>query len=249
MSGHSKWATIKHKKAATDAKRGKVFTRLIREIQIASREGGPDPEANPRLRSAITSAKSQSMPLDNIKRAILRGSGQLEGETLDEITYEGYAPAGVAVFMEVVTDNRNRTVAEIRHIFNKNGGNLGENGSVAWIFNKQSLIVVDRSKVEEETLMELALGAGAEDLKEEGENWEIVSSPEAHHAVVEALDKAGIPMESAEVTRVPSSTVKVEGKQAGSVIRMIEKLEEQDDVQELFANFDIDDSELEALMA
>jgi YebC/PmpR family DNA-binding regulatory protein len=179
----------------------------------------------------------------------LRGSGQLEGETLDEITYEGYAPAGVAVFMEVVTDNRNRTVAEIRHIFNKNGGNLGENGSVAWIFNKQSLIVVDRSKVEEETLMELALGAGAEDLKEEGENWEVVSPPEAHHAVVEALDKAGIPMESAEVTRVASSTVKVEGKQAGSVIRMIEKLEEQDDVQELFANFDIDDSELEALMA
>ena len=249
MSGHSKWATIKHKKAATDAKRGKVFTRLIREIQIASREGGPDPEANPRLRSAITSAKAQSMPLDNIKRAILRGSGQLEGETLDEITYEGYAPAGVAVFMEVVTDNRNRTVAEIRHIFNKNGGNLGENGSVAWIFNKQSLIVVARSKVEEETLMELALGAGAEDLKEEGENWEIVSPPEAHHAVVEALDKAGIAMESAEVTRVPSSTVKVEGKQAGSVIRMIEKLEEQDDVQDLYANFDIDDSELEALMA
>ena len=249
MSGHSKWATIKHKKAATDAKRGKVFTRLIREIQIASREGGPDPEANPRLRSAITSAKAQSMPLDNIKRAILRGSGQLEGETLDEITYEGYAPAGVAVFMEVVTDNRNRTVAEIRHIFNKNGGNLGENGSVAWIFNKQSLIVVERSKVEEETLMELALGAGAEDLKEEGENWEIVSPPEAHHAVVEALDKAGVPMESAEVTRVPSSTVKVEGKQAGSVIRMIEKLEEQDDVQDLYANFDIDDSELEALMA
>ena len=249
MSGHSKWATIKHKKAATDAKRGKVFTRLIREIQIASREGGPDPEANPRLRSAITSAKAQSMPLDNIKRAILRGSGQLEGETLDEITYEGYAPAGVAVFMEVVTDNRNRTVAEIRHIFNKNGGNLGENGSVAWIFNKQSLIVVERSKVEEETLMELALGAGAEDLKEEGENWEIVSPPEAHHAVVEALDKAGVPMESAEVTRVPSSTVKVEGKQAGAVIRMIEKLEEQDDVQDLYANFDIDDSELEALMA
>ncbi len=249
MSGHSKWATIKHKKAATDAKRGKVFTRLIREIQIASREGGADPEANPRLRSAITAAKSQSMPADNIKRAILRGSGQLEGETLDEITYEGYAAAGVAVFMEVVTDNRNRTVAEIRHIFSKNGGNLGENGSVAWIFNKQSVIVVGRSNVEEETLMELALGAGAEDLKEEGDNWEIVSPPEVHHAVVEALDKAGIPMESAEVTRIPLSTVKVEGKQAGSVIRMIEKLEEQDDVQDVYANFDIDDSELEALMA
>lgn len=247
MSGHSKWATIKHKKAATDAKRGKVFTRLIREIQIASREGGPDPEANPRLRSAVAAAKAQSMPADNIKRAVLRGSGQLEGETLDEITYEGYAPAGVAVFIEVVTDNRNRTVAELRHIFAKNGGNLGENGSVAWIFSKQGLIVVDQAQVDEEQLMELALGAGAEDLKEEGKHWEIYSSPDAHASVVEALESAGIPMESASVTRIPSSTVKVEGKQAGSVIRMIEKLEEQDDVQDVFANFDIEDSELEAL--
>ncbi len=247
MSGHSKWATIKHKKAATDAKRGKVFTRLIREIQIAAREGDPDPEANPRLRTAVAAAKAQSMPADNIKRAILRGSGQLEGETLEEITYEGYAPAGVAVFIEVVTDNRKRTVAELRHIFSKNGGNLGESGSVAWIFSKQSLIVVNRSQAEEEQLMELALGAGAEDLKEEGEHWEVYSSPEAHADVLAALEAAGIPPASAAVTRIPSSTVKVEGKQAGSVIRMIEKLEEQDDVQDVFANFDIEESELEAL--
>ncbi len=247
MSGHSKWATIKHKKAATDAKRGKVFTRLIREIQIAAREGDPDPEANPRLRTAVAAAKAQSMPADNIKRAILRGSGQLEGETLEEIAYEGYAPAGVAVFIEAVTDNRKRTVAELRHIFSKNGGNLGEAGSVAWIFSKQSLIVVNRSQAEEEQLMELALGAGAEDLREEGQHWEIYSSPEAHTDVLAALEAAGIPVESAAVTRIPSSTVKVAGKQAGSVIRMIEKLEEQDDVQDVFANFDIEESELEAL--
>ncbi len=247
MSGHSKWATIKHKKAAADAKRGKVFTRLIREIQIAAREGDPDPEANPRLRTAVVAAKAQSMPANNIKRAILRGSGQLEGETLEEVTYEGYAPAGVAVFIEAVTDNRNRTVAELRHIFSKNGGNLGETGSVAWIFNKQSLIVVGRAETDEEQLMELVLGVGAEDLKEVGEHWEIYSSSEAHADVLAALQASGASIESASVTRIPSSTVKVDGKQAGSVIRMIEKLEEQDDVQDVFANFDIEESELEAL--
>lgn len=247
MSGHSKWATIKHKKAATDAKRGKVFTRLIREIQIAAREGDPDPEANPRLRTAVAAAKAQSMPADNIKRAIMRGSGQIEGETLEEVTYEGYAPAGVAVFIETVTDNRNRTVAELRHIFSKNGGNLGESGSVAWIFSKQSLIVVSRAQADEEQLMELALGAGADDLTEEGEHWAIYSPPEAHGEVAAALEAAGITVESAAVTRIPSSTVRVEGKQAGSVIRMIEKIEEQDDVQGVFANFDIEESELESL--
>ena len=247
MSGHSKWATIKHKKAAADARRGKVFTRLIREIQIAARAGDPDPEANPRLRTAVAAAKAQSMPADNIKRAILRGSGQLEGETLEEVTYEGYAPAGVAVLIEAVTDNRNRTVAELRHIFAKNGGNLGENGSVSWIFSKQSLIVVNRSQADEEQLMELALGAGADDLREEGEHWEIYSPPEAHAQVLAALEAAGIALESAAVTRIPSSTVRVRGKQAGSVIRMVEKLEEQDDVQDVFANFDIEESELEAL--
>lgn len=247
MSGHSKWATIKHKKAAADARRGKVFTRLIREIQIAARAGDPDPEANPRLRTAVAAAKAHSMPADNIKRAILRGSGQLEGETLEEVTYEGYAPAGVAVLIEAVTDNRNRTVAELRHIFAKNGGNLGENGSVSWIFSKQSLIVVNRSQADEEQLMELALGAGADDLREEGEHWEIYSPPEAHAQVLAAFEAAGIALESAAVTRIPSSTVRVRGKQAGSVIRMVEKLEEQDDVQDVFANFDIEESELEAL--
>ncbi len=249
MSGHSKWATIKHKKAATDAKRGKIFTRLIREIQIASREGGPDMDSNARLRTAVATAKSQSMPSENIKRAILRGSGQLEGETLEEITFEGYAPAGVAVFVETVTDNRNRTVAELRHIFAKNGGNLGENGCVSWIFQKQSLIVVDKTAADEEQLMDLVLAAGAEDLRDEEEHWAIYSSSEVHAAVLESLVNAGIEPLTTEISRVPDNTVKVEGKQAGSVVRMIETLEEQDDVQNVFANFDISDEELEALSA
>ncbi len=249
MSGHSKWATIKHKKAATDAKRGKIFTRLIREIQIASREGGPGMDSNARLRTAVATAKSQSMPSENIKRAILRGSGQLEGETLEEITFEGYAPAGVAVFVETVTDNRNRTVAELRHIFAKNGGNLGENGCVSWIFQKQSLIVVDKTAADEEQLMDLVLAAGAADLRDEEEHWAIYSSSEAHAAVLESLVNAGIEPLTTEISRVPDNTVKVEGKQAGSVVRMIETLEEQDDVQNVFANFDISDEELEALSA
>ncbi len=249
MSGHSKWASIKHKKAALDAKRGKVFTRLIREIQIAAREGGGDPEGNPRLRTAISSAKSQSMPQDNIKRAVLRGSGQLEGETFEEVSFEGYGPAGVAVLVDVVTDNKNRTVSEIRHHFAKHGGNLGENGCVSWMFDKRSLIVVPRSATTEEDLMELALGAGAEDLKEEGDNWEIVSPPEAHHDVLQGIEEAGLPTESAEVTRIPQNSVKVEGKQAAAVLRMIEALEDQDDTQNVYANFDIDDAELERLTA
>ncbi len=249
MSGHSKWASIKHKKAALDAKRGKVFTRLIREIQIAAREGGGDPEGNPRLRTAISSAKSQSMPQNNIQRAVLRGSGQLEGETFEEVSFEGYGPAGVAVLVDVVTDNKNRTVSEIRHHFAKHGGNLGENGCVSWMFDKRSLIVVPRSATTEEDLMELALGAGAEDLKEEGDNWEIVSPPEAHHDVLQGIEEAGLPTESAEVTRIPQNSVKVEGRQAAAVLRMIEALEDQDDTQNVYANFDIDDAELERLTA
>ncbi len=249
MSGHSKWASIKHKKAALDAKRGQVFTRLIREIQIAAREGGGDPEGNPRLRTAISSAKSQSMPQNNIKRAVLRGSGQLEGETFEEVSFEGYGPAGVAVLVEVVTDNKNRTVSEIRHHFAKHGGNLGENGCVSWMFDKRSLIVVPKSATTEEDLMELALGAGAEDLKEEGDNWEIVSPPEAHHDVLQGIEEAGLPTESAEVTRIPQNSVKVEGKQAAAVLGMIEALEDQDDTQNVYANFDIDDAELERLTA
>ena len=247
MSGHSKWHTIKHKKAATDAKRGKIFTRLIREIQIASREGGPDPETNARLRTAVANAKSQSMPQDNIKRAILRGSGQLEGESLEEITFEGYGPAGVAVYVEVVTANRNRTVAELRHLFNKNGGNLGENGCVAWIFDKRSLVVVPKNGVTEDALMDAALGAGAEDMTEEGEVWEIISDPSAHEEVVDAVKETGAEPSTAEVTRIPQNSVKVEGKQAASVLRMFDAIEDHDDVQNVYANFDIDESELEAL--
>ncbi len=249
MSGHSKWATIKHKKAATDAKRGKVFTRLIREIQVAAREGGADQDANPRLRTAVNAAKAQSMPSENIKRAILRGSGQLEGETYSEITFEGYAPAGVAVLVETVTDNRNRTVAELRHIFAKNGGNLGENGCVSWIFHKQSLIVIPKDSASEDDVMDIVLMAGADDLRDDGEHWAIYSPPEVHEEVVRALQGAGIEPLTAEVSRIPENTVRVEGKQAGSVIRMIGKLEDQDDVQNVFANFDIDDKELEALSA
>ena len=249
MSGHSKWATIKHKKAAQDAKRGKVFTRLIREIQIASREGGGDPDANPRLRTAITAAKGQSMPQDNIKKAILRGTGQLEGASYEEITFEGYGSSGVAVIVEVVTDNRNRTVSELRHVFSKNGGNLGENGCVGWMFTKQSMIAVPKDAASEEKLMEIALSAGAEDLRDEGETWLIVSPPEAHNDVVKALEDAKVPTESVEVSMVSQNTVQVEGKSATTVLRMLDLLEDHDDVQNVYSNFDIDDKELEALSA
>lgn len=249
MSGHSKWSTIKHKKAATDAKRGKIFTRLIREIQVAAREGGADEDSNPRLRTAVAAAKAQSMPSDNIKRAVMRGSGQLEGETYSEVTFEGYAPAGVAVMVETVTDNRNRTVAELRHIFSKNGGNLGENGCVSWMFHKRSVITVSKGDAEEDELMDVVLMAGADDMRDEGEHWSVDSAPEDHNAVLEAIRAAGIDPLSEEVSRVPENTVRVAGKQAGSVIRMIEKLEDQDDVQNVFSNFDIDERELEALSA
>jgi YebC/PmpR family DNA-binding regulatory protein len=249
MSGHSKWATIKHKKAATDAKRGKVFTRLIREIQIAARHGGADPEANPRLRTAITAAKSQSMPQDNIKRAVLRGSGGLEGESLEEITFEGYGPAGVAVFVETVTDNRNRTVSEVRHMFSKNGGNLGENGCVAYMFDRKSLVTVPKSAIAEDALMEAVLGAAADDMQDEDDNWVVVSDYTAHDQVLTALQGLGVEPSSAELARVPQVTVKLEGKQAASVLRMIDAIEDQDDVQNVFANFEIDDEELERLSA
>lgn len=249
MSGHSKWSTIKHKKAATDAKRGKVFTRLIREIQVAAREGGPDLDSNPRLRTAVAAAKSQSMPGENIKRAIQRGSGQLEGETYSEITFEGYAPAGVAVLVETLTDNRNRTVADLRYIFTKNGGNLGENGCVAWMFHSRSLIVIDKSAIDEEELMDIALMSGADDMQDDGEHWAVYSPPEAHSEVLAAIKEAGIEPLTAEVSKIPDTTVKVTGKQAGSVVRMIEKLEDQDDVQNVFANFDIDSRDLEAASA
>jgi YebC/PmpR family DNA-binding regulatory protein len=246
MSGHSKWATIKHKKAALDAKRGKAFTRIIKEITIAARNGG-DPDANPRLRTAIAAAKAVSMPADNIKRAIMRGTGELEGGQIDEIMFEGYGPGGAAVLVMVATDNRNRTVSEIRHVFSKNGGNLGEQGSVGWMFERKSQILIDSDKAEEDTLMDLALNAGADDLKNEGGHWVVISAPESHEAVVEAIQKAGIEMASAEIAMVPKNTMKLEGKNAGGMLKLSEALEEHEDVQNVYSNFDIDEKEMEAL--
>lgn len=246
MSGHSKWATIKHKKAALDAKRGKAFTRLIKEIMIAARTGG-DPDMNPRLRTAITAAKAVSMPADNIKRAIMRGTGELEGGQIDEIMFEGYGPGGAAVLVAVATDNRNRTVSEIRHVFSKNGGNLGEQGSVAWMFERKSQIVIDGEKASEDQLMNLVLDAGADDLRDDGGNWVVLSPPEAHESVLKALESAGIPTESAEIAMVPKNLMKLEGKTASGMLKLSEALEEHDDVQNVYSNFDIDEQELEAL--
>jgi YebC/PmpR family DNA-binding regulatory protein len=245
MSGHSKWATIKHKKAATDAKRGKIFTRLIKEIQIAARSGG-DPEGNPRLRTAITAAKGVSMPADNIKKAIMRGTGELEGGQIDEIMFEGYGPGGAAVLVLVATDNRNRTVSDIRHMFAKNGGNLGEPGSVSWMFERKSHIVVEKDKADEDALMNLVLEAGAEDLRDSGDSWEVISDPASHEAVLEAIHKAGIETISAEArSMLPKNLLKLEGKNAQGMIRLSEVLEEHEDVQNVYSNFDIDEDELE----
>jgi YebC/PmpR family DNA-binding regulatory protein len=247
MSGHSKWATIKHKKAATDAKRGKAFTRIIKEIMIAARGGGGDPDSNPRLRSAITAAKGASMPQDNIKRAIMRGTGELEGGQIDEIMFEGYGPGGAAVLVAVATDNRNRTVSEIRHVFSKNGGNLGELGSVAWMFERKSQIVVDKEKAGEDQLMGLALDAGADDLRDAGDSWEVISAPEAHEPVLNALHASGIETLSAEIGMVPKNLMKLEGKNAQAMLRLSDALEEHDDVQNVYSNFDVDEKELEAM--
>src|SRR5579871_4394142 len=246
MSGHSKWATIKHKKAALDAKRGKVFTRLIKEIMIAARSGG-DPDANPRLRSAVTAAKAVSMPSENIKRAIMRGTGELEGGQIDEILFEGYGPGGAAVLVAVATDNRNRTVSEIRHVFSKNGGNLGEVGSVAWMFERKSEIVVDKEKAGEDQLMSIALDAGADDLRDDGDSWSVVSAPDVHEAVLNAIQSAGIATESAEIGMVPKNLMKLEGNNARGMLRLSDALEEHDDVQNVYSNFDVDEKELEAL--
>jgi len=246
MSGHSKWATIKHKKGALDAKRGKVFTRIIKEITIAARSGG-DPDSNPRLRSAVTAAKAVSMPADNIKRAIMRGTGELEGGQIEEVTFEGYGPGGAAVLVTVATDNRNRTVSEIRHIFSKNGGNLGEQGSVSWMFERKSQIVIDGEKASEDQLMNIILDAGGEDLRNDGGNWVVISPPEAHEAVLEAIQKASIPTEEAEIAMVPKNLIRLEGKNASGMLRLNEVLEEHDDVQTVYSNYDIDEKEMEAL--
>ncbi len=246
MSGHSKWATIKHKKGALDAKRGKIFTRIIKEIMIAARNGG-DPDANPRLRTAIVAAKAVSMPSDNIKRAIMRGTGELEGGQIEEVMYEGYGPGGAAVLVNVATDNRNRTVSEIRHVFSKNGGNLGEQGSVSWMFERKSTIVIDGEKASEDQLMAVALDAGAEDLRNDGGNWVVVSPPEAHEAVLAAIQKAGIETEEASIGMLAKNLLRLEGKNASAMLKLNEALEEHDDVQNVYSNFDVDEKELEAL--
>jgi len=249
MSGHSKWATIKHKKAATDARRGKIFTKLIRELTIATRTGGSDPITNPRLRTAILAAKGENMPNDNIERAIQRGAGTLEGETLDEVTFEGYGPGGVGVLVQVVTNNRNRIVSEVRHMFSKNGGNMAETGAVGWMFQRKGDIVVAKEKADEDKIMSIVLDAGAEDLKDDGEAWEVLSPPEAMEKVREALITAGITPRSAEVGWVPQNLVKLTGAQAQQMLRLVETFEDHDDVQHVYANFDIDEKELQAAMA
>lgn len=246
MSGHSKWATIKHKKAALDAKRGKSFTRIIKEIMIAARNGG-DPDMNPRLRTAIVAAKAASMPADNIKRAVMRGTGELEGGQIDEIMFEGYGPGGAAVLVNVATDNRNRTVSEIRHMFGKNGGNLGEQGSVAWMFERKSQLLIEKENAQEDQLMNIALDAGADDLRGDEDLWEVISPPEAHEAVLAAIEKAGIPTQSAQIAMIPKNLMKLEGKNASGMLRLTEALEEHDDVQNVYSNFDVDEKELEAL--
>ncbi len=245
MSGHSKWATIKHKKAATDAKRGKIFTRLIKEITVAARTGGGDPDSNPRLRASINAAKGENMPADNIKRAVQRGTGELPGVSYEESQFEGYGPHGVAIIIEVATDNKNRTVSEIRHLLSRNGGNMGEAGCVAWMFHKRGSISVLKPKASEEQLMNIVLEAGAEDLRDDGETWEIVTMPENYEAVVDALKKANIEIAASDVTMLPQTYVKLEGKDAQQMVRLIEALEDHEDVQHVYSNFDIDEHELE----
>ena len=245
MSGHSKWATIKHKKGALDAKRGKIFTRLIKEISIAAKNGGGDPDSNPRLRTAIAAAKAENMPADNIKRAIQRGTGELPGATYEEFNLEGYGPGGVALMLDINTDNRNRTVSEIRHVFGKNGGNMAEAGAVSWMFHKKGDIAIAKSAAKEDDLMGIVLEAGADDLKDDGENWEVITDPSSFESVVEAVKKAGIQPVSASVTMIPQNYIKLEGQHATTMIRLIEALEEHDDVQNVHANFDIDQKVLE----
>jgi YebC/PmpR family DNA-binding regulatory protein len=249
MSGHSKWHTIKHKKAAADAKRGKAFTRIIKELTVAARHGGGDPNANPRLRTVLEQAKAVNMPSDNIKRAIRRGTGEEPGVSYDETTYEGYGPGGVALMIDVLTDNRNRTVGEIRHVLSKYGGNLGETNSVAWMFEKKSSIVVDKAKAEEETLMSAAIDAGADDMRDDESNWEIVSAPDAHPKVLEAVKGLGVEPISAEVAMLPQNYVKLEGKSAQQMLKLLEALEEHDDVRNVWSNFDIEEKEIEASLA
>jgi len=244
MSGHSKWATIKHKKGALDAKRGKTFTRLIKEISMAAKSGG-DPDKNPRLRTAIAAAKAENMPADNIKRAIQRGTGELPGATYEEFNLEGYGPGGVAILVELSTDNRNRTVSEIRHAFGKNGGNLGEAGSVSYMFHKKGSIVVPKSAAKEDDIMGIVLETGGEDLRDDGENWEVITAPNSYEPVLEAVKKANLPVLASEIAMLPQNYIKLEGQQATTMIRLLEALEDHDDVQHVYSNFDVDQKQLE----
>lgn len=248
MSGHSKWSTIKRKKGANDAKRGAIFTKLIKEITIAARMGGGDPEGNPRLRSAVTAAKGENMPKENIDRAIKKGTGDLDGAVYEEILYEGYGPGGVAILVETMTDNKNRTVADIRHFFAKSGGNLGESGCVGYMFDKKGTISVDKEGVNEEQLMDLALEAGAEDVVEEEDSFQIVTAPEAFNDVVERLEKGNVKFAEATLSMVPQNSIEVtEEKTARSLLRLLENLEDHDDVQKVHANFDIADELMDLL--
>ena len=247
MSGHSKWSSIKHKKAATDAKRGKIFTKLIKEITVAARMGGGDAESNPRLRAAILAAKGENMPKDNIARAVKKGTGELEGVNYEEIIYEGYGPGGAAVLIESLTDNKNRTVADIRYIFSKAGGNMGENGCVAWMFDKKGYIAVEDKAVDEEALMEAALDAGAEDIREDDGNFEVIIAPEDFEGVKAAIDNASIPYAVAEMTMLPQTTTLLKGKEAEQMVRLMDALEDCDDVQKVYTNADIPDEIVDSI--
>ena len=249
MSGHNKWSTIKHKKGAADAKRGKMFSRLIKEITIAARMGGGDADGNPRLRTAITTARAANMPKENIERAIKRGTGEIAGVNYEEIVYEGYGPGGVAVMLEVLTDNKNRTVAEIRHIFDKFDGNLGESGCVAWMFDKQGVIEIPKQGLSEDEVMELALEAGAQDVKAEGDSFEITADPGDFEAVRSAVQAKGWKIELAEMAMIPQTTIKLEGKKAEQMLRMMDTLDDHDDLQKVSANFDISEEEMMRISA
>lgn len=249
MSGHSKWASIKHKKGVADARRGRLFTRIIKELTVAARDGGGDPSMNPRLRTVIADAKAANMPADNVKRAIRRGTGEEPGVSYEEVTYEAYGPGGAALLIECLTDNTNRAVGEIRHLLSKHNGNLGTTNSVAWMFEKHGHVVVEQGGADEETLMTAAIDAGADDFREDGGNWEIVSSPAAFEAVREAVTAAGVTPISAQIAMLPRSFVKVEGKAAQQMIKLMDALEEQDDVQHVWSNFDVEAREIEASLA
>ena len=247
MSGHSKWSTIKHKKGAADKKRAKIFTKLIKEITVAARMGGGDPNANPRLRHAIDSAKAQNMPKDNVDRAIKKGTGDMDGVNYEEIIYEGYGPGGVAVMVECLTDNKNRTIADVRYIFNKAGGNVGTDGCVAWMFDKKGVISVSKETAEEDTLMEVAIDAGAEDIKDEGDSFDVLTAPEDFDAVKDAIDGAEISYEVAEISMVPQNTTAVSGKEAEQMIKFMEALDDCDDIQNFYTNADIPDEAFDAM--